>query len=86
MSDKRVALVTGANKGIGFEVARGLGKAGMTVLLGARDAGRGKEAAEKLRSEGLDVRPIAIDLGDEATIAGGGGGDRRGSSGGSTCS
>ena len=68
MDEKKVALVTGANKGIGFEVARGLGKAGMTVLLGARDAGRDAEAAQKLKSEGLDVREIAIDLGDEATI------------------
>ena len=68
MDKDRVALVTGANKGIGFEVARGLGKAGMTVLLGARDQGRGEEAAAKLREEGFDVREIALDLGDEATI------------------
>lgn len=68
MDDKKVAFVTGANKGIGFEVARGLGKAGMTVLLGARDARRGAEASERLRGEGLDVREIEIDLGDEATI------------------
>src|SRR5579875_2163429 len=52
----KVGLVTGANKGIGFEVARGLGKAGFTVLLGARDAARGEEAAAKLRAEALDVR------------------------------
>ena len=68
MDEKRVALVTGANKGIGFEVARGLGKAGMTVLLGARDESRGQKAAERLKGEGLDARPIALDLGDEGTI------------------
>ena len=58
----KVALVTGANKGIGFEVARGLGKAGFTVLLGARDATRGEEAAAKLRAEALDVRFVHADL------------------------
>lgn len=61
---KNVALVTGANKGIGFEVSRQLGRAGFTVLLGARDAERGEEAAEKLRSEGLDVRYVRADLND----------------------
>ncbi|RYG38863.1 SDR family oxidoreductase [bacterium] len=64
----KVALITGANKGIGFEVARQLGKTGMVVLLGARDATRGAESAEKLRNEGLDVREIAIDLGDLETV------------------
>ena len=58
----KIALVTGANKGIGFEVSRALGKAGFVVLLGARDAGRGEEAAAKLRSEALDVRFVHADL------------------------
>jgi NAD(P)-dependent dehydrogenase (short-subunit alcohol dehydrogenase family) len=58
----KIALVTGANKGIGFEVARGLGRAGFTVLLGARDAVRGEDAAAKLRAEGLDVRFVHADL------------------------
>ena len=58
----KVVLVTGANKGIGFEVSRALGKASFTVLLGARDAARGEEAAAKLRDEALDVRFGYADL------------------------
>ena len=58
----KVVLVTGANKGIGFEVSRALGKAGFIVLLGARDAVRGEEAAAKLRAEALDVRFVYADL------------------------
>jgi NAD(P)-dependent dehydrogenase (short-subunit alcohol dehydrogenase family) len=58
----KVVLVTGANKGIGFEVSRELGRAGFTVLLGARDTARGEEAASKLRGEGLDVRFVTADL------------------------
>jgi len=58
----KVVLVTGANKGIGFEVSSELGRAGFTVLLGARDSARGEEAASKLRGEGLDVRFVAADL------------------------
>ena len=61
-SSKRIALVTGANKGIGFEIARGLGKAGLIVLLGARDAGLGEEAATTLRREKFDVRFVHVDL------------------------
>ena len=58
----KIVLITGANKGIGFEVARQLGRAGFTVLLGARDASRGEEAANQLRGEGVDVRFVAADL------------------------
>lgn len=49
-------------KGIGFEVARQLGQAGFTVLLGARNAARGDAAASRLRQEGLDVRCVPADL------------------------
>ncbi len=58
----KIVLITGANKSIGFEVARQLGRSGFTVLLGARDASRGEEAAGKLRTEGVDVRYVAADL------------------------
>lgn len=65
----KVVLITGANKGIGFEVARQLGQAGFAVLLGARDAARGEEAAGKLRAEGANVRYVAADLNDAAESA-----------------
>ena len=59
---EKIVLITGANKGIGFEVSRQLARAGFKVLLGARDAARGEEAAKQLRNEGLDVRFVAVDL------------------------
>ncbi|WP_437623908.1 SDR family oxidoreductase [Sorangium sp. So ce1151] len=68
MHDRQVALVTGANKGIGLEVARQLGKRGMTALLGARDAERGKAAALRLREDGVDARFVRLDVTDGATI------------------
>lgn len=58
----RLALVTGANKGIGFEVSRQLARAGFTVLLGARDTRRGDEAYKKLQGEGLSVISVSADL------------------------
>jgi len=64
----RVALITGANKGIGFETARQLARLGITVLLGARDGKRGQRAAETLRGEGLEARPIVLDVTDQSTI------------------
>ena len=65
----KFALVTGANKGIGFEVARQLAASGYTVLLGARNKPLGEEAAATLKREGCDVRYLPIDLDDPATIA-----------------
>jgi NAD(P)-dependent dehydrogenase (short-subunit alcohol dehydrogenase family) len=69
MNTKQIALVTGANKGIGFEVARRLGMVGMTVLLGARSAELGEAAAVTLRNENLDVRFVEVDLVQAGTIA-----------------
>jgi NAD(P)-dependent dehydrogenase (short-subunit alcohol dehydrogenase family) len=64
MSSKKIALVTGANKGIGFETARQLGQKGMTVLVGARDEAKSTQAAEKLRKEGIDAHGIVVDVND----------------------
>jgi NAD(P)-dependent dehydrogenase (short-subunit alcohol dehydrogenase family) len=65
-----LALVTGANRGIGLEVARGLGRDGMRVLLGSRDPGRGEAAAAGLREEGLDITPVTLDVADPRGAAG----------------
>ena len=64
---KKVALITGANKGIGLEVARQIAKAGWTVFAAARNEELGKQAAAKLQSEGLDVHYIHLDLDARAT-------------------
>lgn len=64
MADKKVALVTGANKGIGFEIARQLGKHGFAVVLAARDEAKVRKAAEKLNGEGLDAQAVVLDVTD----------------------
>src|SRR6478752_7649440 len=68
MNKKKIALITGANKGIGLETARQLGKQDVTVLVGARGAGKGKAAVQKLRKEGIDAHAIEIDVTDAASI------------------
>lgn len=65
----RVALVTGANKGIGYEVARGIAREGATVLIGARRPDAGEAAAKALRDEGLDARMVELDVTKPDTIA-----------------
>ncbi|WP_026403647.1 SDR family NAD(P)-dependent oxidoreductase [Actinomadura rifamycini] len=66
--EKKVALVTGANKGIGRAVAGRLAELGMTVLVGARDARRGEEAAAALRAGGGDAHAVALDVTDRAAV------------------
>ena len=68
-TDQKIVLITGANKGIGFAAARELARAGHTVLLGARDPGRGAAAAAALTGQGLDARFVRLDVTDPATIA-----------------
>jgi len=65
----RIALVTGANRGIGLETVKQLAQQGVHVLLGARNQAKGSEAAKKLKSEGLDVEFIQLDVDDEKTHA-----------------
>ncbi len=60
--DKKVALVTGANRGLGFEACRQLAKKDIKVILTSRDKAKGKAAAEKLQAEGLDVISYPLDV------------------------
>ena len=71
MADKtqKVALVTGANKGIGLEIARQLGKQGFVVYLGCRDKDRGAKAAAELKADGVNAIAAALDVTDTATIS-----------------
>ncbi len=68
MADKRVALITGANKGIGKEIARQLGAMDYIVLLGARDEQRGAATADELKAQSIDARAVKLDVTDEASI------------------
>ena len=61
-SERRIALVTGANRGIGFEIARQLAGKGLTVIIGARNEQKGVNAQKKLAKEGLDVHFTSLDV------------------------
>ncbi|MEV4263683.1 SDR family oxidoreductase [Kribbella sp. NPDC049584] len=68
MNTNKIALVTGANKGIGKEIARQLGQAGFTVLLGSRDVERGELAVKELVAEGLDVVAVQLEVTNEVSV------------------
>src|SRR5271169_2690567 len=62
-SQDKVAFITGANKGIGLETARGLGKLGIAVVIGSRDEAKGRAAAETLKAEGIkNVEAVRFDV------------------------
>lgn len=69
IAKETIALVTGANKGLGRETARRLGALGWTVLLGARDPDRGQLAAGELAADGLDVRFLPLDVTSDESVA-----------------
>lgn len=64
-----VALVTGGNRGIGREICRQLADRGHLVLLGSRDAGRGETAARELDPSGERIRPVVLDVSDDASVS-----------------
>lgn len=68
MTDARVALVTGANRGIGFEVCRQLAHQGYMVILGSRDEQKGMEAADRILRERVTVVPYQLDVTDMESI------------------
>jgi NAD(P)-dependent dehydrogenase (short-subunit alcohol dehydrogenase family) len=69
MSEQTTALVTGANKGIGYEIAAGLGALGWRVGVGARDEQRREAAVAKLRATGVDVFGVPLDVTDDVSVA-----------------
>src|SRR4051812_18150560 len=67
---QRVAVVTGGNRGIGFEVCRQLARAGLRVVLTGRDPARAEEASRTLRVEGLDVMAHSLDVTKQESVSG----------------
>ncbi|GAB3442116.1 SDR family oxidoreductase [Streptomonospora sediminis] len=68
MSETKTALVTGANKGIGYEIAAGLGARGYRVGVGARDEARMRAAVDKLRADGADAFGVPLEVTDDRSV------------------
>lgn len=66
---QKTALVTGANKGIGYAIAEALGRLGHRVVLGARDEVAGADAAARLVAQGIDASALRIDVTSDASVA-----------------
>ena len=64
----KIAVITGANRGLGFATARRLGQSGVRVIVGARNLANGEEAAARLRREGLDSEALSIDIDSPASV------------------
>jgi NAD(P)-dependent dehydrogenase (short-subunit alcohol dehydrogenase family) len=64
----KTALITGANRGLGYEIAHQLGQSGVRTLIAARDAGKGEQAAAELAAEGLDVHTLVLDVDSAASV------------------
>src|ERR1043166_9080672 len=58
----KIAFITGANRGLGLETARELGKLGIVIVLGSRDSKKGEAAAAKLRDEGITAESLGFDV------------------------
>lgn len=69
MSEHKVALVTGGNKGLGLEIARQLGKQGIAIVIGSRDLARGEKAVEELKNDGVEARAVQLDVTNADDIA-----------------
>jgi NAD(P)-dependent dehydrogenase (short-subunit alcohol dehydrogenase family) len=69
MTETRVALVSGANRGIGLEIVRQLSRLGVVAVIGSRDLDKGRAAADKLLTEGLEVPVVALDVADASSPA-----------------
>ncbi|WP_402374749.1 SDR family NAD(P)-dependent oxidoreductase [Isoptericola rhizosphaerae] len=69
MEQQKIALVTGANKGIGYAIAHGLGQEGFRVAVGARDDARRDAAVQKLRADGVDAFGVALDVTSDESVA-----------------
>jgi NAD(P)-dependent dehydrogenase (short-subunit alcohol dehydrogenase family) len=66
-TNRRVALITGANRGIGLQTAKDLGPDGIILLLGVRDLAKGEAAAERMRQEAFEAEAVHIDVTDPVT-------------------
>jgi NAD(P)-dependent dehydrogenase (short-subunit alcohol dehydrogenase family) len=69
MTDKKTALITGANKGLGYEIAAGLGALGYRVAVGARDHARGEAAVKTLQAAGVDAFAVQLDVTSDHSVA-----------------